>query len=297
MAATETNPQQGGQAAPPRRRRSIFRLAHRASCPHCGSTRVEGHGTYPRKDGSRQPRQRCRTCTRTFNVHTGTPLNWIKKRAEWQIMTATISRWMPVRRMAAALCVQVTTAFRWRHRLFAAVSPQPQPVLTGTVAASEAYVPYSEKGSRRPGGPGSVGAQSARGIFPETGPSRFRRFVHGQPSFVLLACAGEQQAVVLTGAGRPSASLLKASLQPLLGTRARVQAVGLAPYAQACRLLGVPCAEAAQGRWLVDGLRRQFYAWLHPMRGVATRYLLHYVTWFSLRGRPIPLPVPMPPAA
>lgn len=294
MASAETNLDQPSQ---PGRQRSVFRLAHRASCPHCGSPRVEGHGGFFRKDGSRQPRQRCRTCNRTFNQHTGTPFNWIKKRAEWQTMTNSISRWMPVRRMAAALRVQATTAFRWRHRLFAAVSPQPQPVLTGTVVVSEAYVPYSEKGSRRPGGPGSLGARSAAGVFATTGPGRFRRFINGQPSFVLLACAGEQQAVVHAGQGRPSPPVLQAALAPLLGSGAQVQAVGLAPYVRACQVLDVPCSEAIRSGSLVDGLRRQFYSWLHPMRGVATRYLLHYVTWFCLRGRPIPVPMPMPPAA
>lgn len=280
------------------RRRSAYRFAHRATCPHCRSPRVQAHGFFTRRDGSRQPRQLCRACNRTFNQHTGTPLHYIKKRTEWRLMTSKMSRWMPVRRMAAAVRVTVATAFRWRHRLMRAVSPQPNPVLTGTVVAGEAYVPYSEKGRRQPGGPGSRGARPARAIVAVTGPTRFRRIRDGKPSFVLLACAGPQQAVVLAGQGRPSPQELQTTLRQLLGPGALVQASGLAPYAQACHLLAMPCVEATlSGCQVVDRLRRRFYSWLRPMHGVATRYLLHYVTWFTLAGRVIYLPLPVPPAA
>ena len=213
------------------------------------------------------------------------------------MMTGKMSRWMPVRRMAAAFRVTVATAFRWRHRLMRAVSPQPCPVLTGSVVTSEAYLPYSEKGSRQPGGPGSRGARSSRGIFPETWPARFRRVRDGKPSFVLLACDSQQQAVVLAGQGRPSSQLLQTTLKPRLGAGAVVQASGLAPFLEACHQLAVPCAEAPVSGCRVDRLRRRFYSWFRPMHGVATRYLLHYVTWFTLAGRLIHLPLPVPPAA
>lgn len=75
---------------------------------------------------------------------------------------------LTVRQMAAALRIQVPTAFRWRHRLLSVLCHQSQPALTGSMAVCEAYVRYSEKGSRRIPG------------IPRIRP--FRRFTDGKPS-------------------------------------------------------------------------------------------------------------------
>ncbi|HLN61956.1 MAG TPA: hypothetical protein VK464_10445 [Symbiobacteriaceae bacterium] len=191
-------------------------------------------------------------------------------------MTRKMSSWQPLRRMAKTLAVHPSTAFRWRHRLLAELNTQPKPLLTGLVMASEAYVPYSEKGSRRTSGPGSWGARAS-----QTGPTRFRRFIHGKPSCVLVVCAGNQRALVLTSQGRPSVIQLKASFSQLLGTRAKLQAIGLLPYADVCRHLRVPYSEAPHSHGAVDRLRGGFYTWLRQMCGIATRYLPHYLTWFE----------------
>ncbi len=191
-------------------------------------------------------------------------------------MTRDMSPWRPLRRMAKRLAVHLSTAFRWRHRLLAYLNAQPKPSLSGLVMTSEAYVPYSEKGNRRTRGPGSWGARAL-----QTGPSRFRRFIHGQPSCVLVASAGNQRVLVLASQGRPSVVQLKESLSRLLQTGANVQAVGLLPYADACRLLKVPHAQAPHSFGTVDRLRGGLYTWLRQMCGVATRYLPHYLTWFE----------------
>lgn len=196
--------------------------------------------------------------------------------------------------MAKTLAVHLSTAFRWRHRLLAALTAQPKPVLTGLVMVSEAYVPYSEKGSRHTNGPGSWGARAV-----QLGPSRFRRFVQGKPSCILVACAGNQRALELASQGRPSVVQLKASLSRLLGSRAKLQASGLLPYSDACRELTVPLSKAPHFHGPVDRLRGGFYAWIRQMCGIATRYLPHYLTWFlriAHNARPQPEPGTTPAA-
>lgn len=249
-------------------------------CPHCGSKRTEGHGSFPRKDGTRQPRRLCRNCGRTFNQYTNTPLHYIKKRAQWVKMTRRMARPLPLRRMASFLGVAVSTAFRWRHGLFAALPTQAEPPLTGQVTAGEAYVPFSTKGSRKPPAPGV-----RTGRYASTS-RRFRRLIDGRPSCVLLATSGDQkQAVTIVGQGRPWPGDLHTALTRVLGPHAELQADGLAPYAEACRRAALPCQTGgivATALWGVRRLRSRLYSWLATFRGVATRYLPHYVTWFSL---------------
>ncbi|HLN65254.1 MAG TPA: hypothetical protein VK464_27350 [Symbiobacteriaceae bacterium] len=272
--------------------------SQRPACPRCGSTATVGNGSFARKDGTREARRCCRSCRRSFNQHTGTPLQYIKKRQQWREMTDRMADRLSLRRMAAVLRVHPSTAFRWRHRLLDSLRPHPTPILTGTVATSEAYVPYSEKGSRRTDGPGAWGRRRRPAVRQNQGPGRFRRVADGKPSFVLLATAGQQEAVTLAGRGRPTPAELHQALRPLLASGVEVEAVGLAPYAEACEQMSVRCAEAAlPARRSVDQLRSRFYGWLHPFRGVATRYLPNYITWFSFLGRLTPRPSALPPCA
>ncbi|HEY3364902.1 MAG TPA: hypothetical protein VGK74_07625 [Symbiobacteriaceae bacterium] len=207
---------------------------------------------------------------------------------------------LSVRGTAATLKIQVATAFRWRHRLLSALCSQAQPVLSGRVAAGEAMVPYSEKGSRKTRGPGAHGRRCRPGA---ASGRPFRRFADGKAACVLLACAGEQHVVTIAGRAGLAPAELHACLARVLGAGAELWAWGLAPFAEACRRLGVRYLKTAiQGApgWSptpgrgVDKLRGQLYGWLRRFNGVATRYLRHYLVWYSFAVRTAGL---QPPAA
>lgn len=251
-----------------------------AACPHCASERTFKYGSFARKDGSRQPRRICRSCGRTFNENTGTPIHYIKKRSEWRRLPQVMANSETVRRTAAILGISRDTAFRWRHRLLAAVADRPQPTLSGQVGAGEAYIRYSEKGSRGTLGPG------ARRTVAASTQRRFRRFVDGKPSCVLLACSEKHQVSVIIGAGRPALGDLRACLQRILMPGTVLQAAGMGPYSLACQGLGVHhTATRDTASRKVDRVRSGLYGWLRRFRGVATRYLPHYLAWHRVVGR------------
>ncbi|HWI60999.1 MAG TPA: hypothetical protein VNT75_04095 [Symbiobacteriaceae bacterium] len=277
--------------------------AQSVTCRHCGSTRTEGHGSFTRKDGTRQPRRLCRACGRTYNEHTGTPLNYIKKRTQWAMMMGCMPRQLSVRRMAATLRVKVATAFRWRHRVLKARAAEPQPILAGHVIAAEVYVPYSEKGSWTTGGPGARRERIFRGYGGAPVPRPFRRMREGRPSCVLLASSATQQAVTVVGQGRPRPDVLEAALAQVLAKGTCLLANGLAPYADACRRLGQTfrdALEVSSARHPAGRLCGQFYRWIQFFRGVATKYLPNYLAWFSQAVRlarcPQPADAPSPAA-
>jgi len=255
-------------------------------CPRCGCTRAYRHGFFRLKNGTRKQRLRCRSCRRTFNQDTGTPLSYLKKRDLWDQQALSMAQELPLRRVAATLHIHVATAFRWRHRLLATLCLRPQPMLAGQVAASEAYIRYSEKGSRHTGGPGAHGVRRTRaaGFRPVRG--AFRRFIDGKPSCVLMACAGEQRVVRIVSRGQPTPAQLQAGLAQALAAGAELLTLGLAAYAAACLRLGVRCQEATPRSTpncrAMMFLQSGVYSWLATFRGVATRYLDHYMSWYRM---------------
>lgn len=192
---------------------------------------------------------------------------------------------LSVRQMATTLRVRASTAFRWRHRLLSPLARQAQPILMGAVAACEANVAYSEKGSWYSDGPGARGLYR-RGVTIRR--PRFRWLADGKPSFVLLASAGEQKVMVNAGQGRPQPEVLQSCLSQVLGPGAEMCSLGDAPYAEACRRLGISHREAVRFTPLLTGLdrlRSHLYAWLHQFFGVATRYLDNYLAWLRFADR------------
>lgn len=263
-------------------------------CPNCGSPRVQRYGTFTLKDGSRRQRFFCQPCARTFQQYTGTILNYLKKRDRWaQFINETVNG-SSLRWVAASLRVHVSTAFRWRHLLLTELTHESQPVLTGRVAASNAYVRYSEKGARHTGGPGAYGIRSApdRAM---AGKRPFRRFIAGKPTFVLLANANDHNVVTMVGRGRPTIEQLQASITPFLRDVTELWAYDLAPFAEACALLGIRHRDTLVA-WatvdpkhpcrLTDRLRSQLYGWLAKFHGVATRHLRNYLAWYQFAGGP-----------
>jgi transposase-like protein len=264
-------------------------MVHRP-CPHCGNGSTSRHGSFPLTDGTRRQRWLCGGCGRTFSQTTGTPLYYIKKHRLWPRLGVAMAMRLTIRSTARDLGVGIPTAFRWRHLKLKDLAGLPQPVLTDAVGASEAYIPYSEKGSRKTHGPGSWGYRLASASVHIPRALRFRRFIEGRPSCVLVACDSHRRAVAIVSQGRPDPSQLETALKRLLGDGSRLSGPGGAAYAEACRRLGLPWEPEAiqpgrcdrssvceRARTLMGSL----YGFLMPFRGVATRYLGHYLAWFA----------------
>ncbi len=87
------------------------RFAAAPRCPHCQSTTVTKWGS-----ANAMRRYRCRACKVTFNALTGTPLAQLHKRELWIGHSQALVDGLSLRKVAARLDIDLTTAFRWRHR-------------------------------------------------------------------------------------------------------------------------------------------------------------------------------------
>jgi len=112
-------------------------------CPHCQASKPYRHG-----HAHGLQRYRCRSCRRTFNLLSGTPLARLRYKAHWLDYLGCMLDSRSVRRSAREIGVASATSFRWRHR-FLALSKDDRPQrLSGIAEADEMYVLESHKGSR-----------------------------------------------------------------------------------------------------------------------------------------------------
>lgn len=244
-----------------------------SSCPHCTSDQVHKNGWFSLKKGGRKQRWLCDACGRSFSANTGTPMAYVKKRDELNRFVETMGDGAPLRKQAADLGVHPSTTFRWRHRVLSVLAGLVKPKLTGQVAMVETHVAYSRKGQR-------------------TTPQRFHRFKDGRPSRVLFFMADAGHRSLIAGSGRLHAEVLRPYLQEELSPEARLFTIGSPAFAAACQSAGRVHRDApglqpdeVQGmRTLLqaaNGVRAGLHGWMVRFRGVATRYLHHYLAWYD----------------
>ena len=183
---------------------------------------------------------------------------------------------------SAARCdVAVSTAFRWRHRFLAAARSDSE-VLKGIVEADETYVLESRKGAR------GLGRKARR-----RGGKAKKRGLSREQVPVLMAAdrSGTTVSAVLP---RVDAAALAAALDPVVAKDALLVSDGGASYPPCAAALGVnhealnrSMGERVRGDLhvqTVNSRHSRLKDFLRPRRGIATRYLDNYLSWFHLVG-------------
>ena len=121
---------------------SVERVAAQG-CPHCAGREVVGWG---RSHGLL--RFRCKSCGRTFNALTKTPMAHLRKKEKWLDHARAMIEGKSLAKTAALCGVHPTTAFRWRHRFLRAPASDKPRGLRGIVEADETFILESFKGRR-----------------------------------------------------------------------------------------------------------------------------------------------------
>ena len=104
-------------------------------CPHCAAREVVGWG---RSHGLL--RFRCKSCGRTFNALTRTPMAHLRKKERWLDHARAMIEGKSLAKTAALCGVHPTTAFRWRHRFLRAPASDKPRGLRGIVEADETFI-------------------------------------------------------------------------------------------------------------------------------------------------------------
>ena len=112
-------------------------------CPHCAGREIVGWG---RSHGLL--RFRCKSCGRTFNALTKTPMAHLRKKEKWLDHARAMIEGKSLSKTAELCGVHPTTAFRWRHRFLRSPAADKPRSLRGIVEADETFVLESFKGRR-----------------------------------------------------------------------------------------------------------------------------------------------------
>lgn len=254
-------------------------LADHAVCPHCAGTELYRWG----KSAGLQ-RYRCRSCQRTFNALTHTPLARLRHKDKWLDYEQAMVQGLNIRQAAARCGIAKNTSFKWRHRfLCAPVTRQPGP-MSGIVEADETFFLESFKGQRhlqreaRKRG----GRAAKRGTSTEQIPVLVVRDRHGETAdFVLPGVAAAQ---------------IEPLLKPLLNKDAMLCTDGAAVYRIIAKRAGIVHrpVNIAAGQRVVGGVYHiqnvnaydsRLKQWMTKFHGVATRYLESYLGWHRMIER------------
>ena len=112
-------------------------------CPHCDGRDVVRWG-----QSADLPRYRCKTCRRTFNALTKTPLAGLRHKEKWATQAGAMIEGVSTAKAAKRCGVHYTTAFRWRHRFLEALARDKPHALSGIVEGDETFILESFKGKR-----------------------------------------------------------------------------------------------------------------------------------------------------
>lgn len=259
--------------------RSILesRLVETPACPHCNGAWIVHNGS-----ASGLQRYKCRTCRRTFNTLTSTPLARLRMKAKWLQQQDVLSQGLSVSKAAAALDVARTTAFRWRHRFLQLAQAVKATALTGVVEADETFFLRSSKGQC----PGRKARK--RG-------GRASRKERGMDLIPILVARDRSGATADFLLDAVSKACMSQALKPRIHSDAILCTDGSAAMAAAAHELhlhheavNLRAGERVRGPWHIQNVNAyhgRLKSWIARFHGVATSYLENYLGWFRALDR------------
>lgn len=252
----------------------IFQTA--PQCPYCHSTDFNKWG----KAGSIQ-RYCCKECNKTFNNKTKTPLARLHKCELWELYTQCMALKLTLREAADICNINLKTSFLWRHRFLMSQSEHHNDKLSGIIEVDEFFMLHSEKGSRK--------LQSNRN------PRHRGREISKQSEegkVTVLLSIDRSKHFFTQVLANDTKSEIKKYLEPYITKNSILCSDGAYAYTEVAkdrncihkRLLTREKEKVQEGVYhiqTVNGAIANFKGWINSkMKGVATKYLHHYLAWF-----------------
>ena len=254
------------------------RFSENAQCPHCQDVRVRPWG---RSCGL--ARYRCRSCGKSFNALTGTPLARLRKRSAWSAYASALADGVSVRKAAARSGVSAPTSFRWRHRFLKGPMDTKAKAVGGVVEADETFFLKSFKGERKlDRAPRKRGGKAEKpGLSDEQVPVLVVRDRSGATTDAVLE---NLQAASIHGV-----------LKPVVAADAMLVSDGADAYASFAAETGIghvglvtSRGEHRRGAYHIQNVNAyhsRLKTWMRRFNGVATKYLASYLGWRRLLER------------
>jgi transposase-like protein len=233
------------------------------NCPYCSSKDFI-------KNGVRDDLQRyqCKSCGKNYNILTGTPLAGLRKKGRWLNFCECLSNSISVRKAAVLTGVDNTTSFGWRHRFLKNANQLKPKSLSGVSESIETSFKYSEKGTTNIKHKELIGKDIYVGINKDRARNTFDSIIVDLKSSLLekhfstifpkdiLFCSSNNN---VYKSFVKKQKLVHGSLNISKGEFKRKEVVHI---------------ENARK------YKKDLHDWMYRFRGVATKYLGNYLSWF-----------------
>lgn len=245
-------------------------------CPHCGADKKV-------RWGKRQDLQRykCKSCHKTFNSLTNTPLARLRKKECWLEYAQCLKEGKSVRKSASDCVIHRNTAFKWRHRFLKNSTKIKPKSLTGIVETQEKMILKSEKGSRNLHRPPR---QRGQRIDLKKIPAREK--------LCLIFSRDRHQNTLSKMLLKFTSSEMETHLKPTLAKDALFCSNSKNTYRYFARenSLRHGFIDFTKGEMVkkdivhlrnVSSYKASYESWARRFHGVATKYLHNYLSWYS----------------
>lgn len=250
------------------------RFAAAPACGHCGEADFKFWGS-----ASGLKRYMCKSCGRTFNALTGTPLARLRGREKWLDYARALVDGVSLRKAAARSGIHLETSFRWRHRFLASARDNKARAVTGIVEADETFILKSAKGSRK------IVGRAAR----KRGGKAKKRGLSTDEHDAILIVRDRYGATTDAILADLSAESIGAHLKPVVAKDAVLVSDGNRAYEAVAADLDITqiALVASAGERVigcyhtqnVNAYQSRLKQWLARFKGVASKYLPSYLGW------------------
>ena len=248
-------------------------------CPHCGSTDLYRWGM-----NARIQRYKCKSCNKTFNALTNTPLARLRHKEQWSKFTQDLINGVSVKHAAKHCGVANSTSFRWRHRFLKIPSQLKAKHLEGIVEADETYFFESHKGDqhldRKPRKRG--GKASQRGLSKEQIPILIVRDREGHTTDAILDSANAKEI------SKVISPLIEEDVL-LCSDGSRIYQVFSKAQNLTHKIINASAGEhIKEGAYHIQNVNAydsRLKNWMRHFNGISTKYLESYLGWMRMLDR------------
>ncbi len=248
-------------------------------CHHCGSTDLYKWGM-----NAGIQRYKCKSCNKTFNALTNTPLARLRHKEQWNRFTQDLIDGISVHNAANHCGVADSTSFRWRHRFLKMPSLLKAKHLEGIVEADETFFLESHKGERnlerKPRMRG--GKASQRGLSKEQIPVLIVRDRDGHTTDEVLDSANAKEI------GKVISPLIDEDI--LLCTDGnRIYQAFSKTFKLTHKIINASAGEhIKEGAYHIQNVNAydsRLKNWIRHFHGISTKYLESYLGWMRMLDR------------
>ena len=229
-------------------------------CPFCNS---QNHIRWGKRNDMQ--RYKCKNCSKTFNSLTQTPLARLRKKGRWLKYSNCLKDGLTIREAAKESGIHKNTSFRWRHRFVANLKEIKARSLGGIVETGELTLKESFKGSKK---------------------IDFSKPLKRRDVYVIYCIDRTNNIMDITDKGF-TLNLLNNELKDKIKIDSLVYSQDRVEYNFFCKENKLKHINIQNNNHSLsqiiklDSYRDKFIHWVKKyFRGVATKYLENYVSWF-----------------